>query len=85
MMSCLCHPHVMQTMMTWCSYNVNTNDVMPPHFYVAQMECEHWQHHGDVVCIICEPCDVTMGMCIARRGMAHVLQLKWVHLSIQMA
>ena len=42
MMSCLHHPHVMQTMMTWRSYNVNTNDVMPPHFYVAQMERECW-------------------------------------------
>ena len=64
MMSCLCHPNAMQTMMTLCSYNVNTNDIMPPRFYVAQMECECWQHHGDVVCIICEPCDVRMGMCI---------------------
>ena len=45
MMSCLHHPHVMQTMMTWCSYNVNTNDIMPPHSYMAQMEC----NVGDVM------------------------------------
>ena len=42
MMSCLCHPHAMQSMMTWCSYNANTNDVMPPRFYMARMECKHW-------------------------------------------
>ena len=30
MMSCLRHPHAMQTMMTWCSYNENTSDIMPP-------------------------------------------------------
>ena len=26
MMSCLHHPHVIQTMMMWCSYNANTNE-----------------------------------------------------------
>ena len=31
MISCLCHPHAMQTMMMWCSSNTNTNDIMPPH------------------------------------------------------
>ena len=35
MMSCLRQPHAMQTIMTWCSYNANTNDVMPPQSYVA--------------------------------------------------
>ena len=58
MMSCLHHPHEMQILMTWCSYNVNTNDIMPPHSNVAQMECECWLCHGDVVHIICAPCDV---------------------------
>ena len=41
MMSCLCHADVKQTMMMWCSCNVNTNDIMPPHSYVAQMECKY--------------------------------------------
>ena len=41
MMSCLCHANVKQTMITWCSGNVNTNDTMPHHSYVAQMECEY--------------------------------------------
>ena len=27
MMSCLRHPHAMRTIMTWCSYNANTNDM----------------------------------------------------------
>ena len=72
MMSCLRHPNVMQTMMTWCSYNTNTNDVMPHHSNMAQMECECWWHHGDVVCIISKPCDVTMGMCITHACMVHV-------------
>ena len=27
-------------MMTWCSFNVNTNAVMPPYSYMAQMECK---------------------------------------------
>ena len=35
MMSCLRHPHAMRTIMTWCSSNANTNDIMPPHSYVA--------------------------------------------------
>ena len=61
MLSCLHHPNAMRTMMTWCSYNVNTNDVMPHCFYVAQSEREQWCHHGDVVCIICGPCDIIMG------------------------
>ena len=37
MMSCLSHHPVMQTMMTWCSCKADTNDVMPPHSDVAQM------------------------------------------------
>ena len=45
MMSCLHHPHAMQTMMTWCSYNANTNDVIPPHFYM-----DEWNMNaGDVM------------------------------------
>ena len=39
MMACLCHANVKQTMMMLCSGNANTNDVMPHHCYVAQMEC----------------------------------------------
>ena len=35
MMSCLCHANAKQTMMTWSSANMNTNDVMPPYSYVA--------------------------------------------------
>ena len=50
-------------MMMWCSSNMNSNDIMPPHFYVEQMECEHKQHNDDVVHIICEPSDVTLDMC----------------------
>ena len=47
MMSCLCYAHAMQTMMTWCSYKANINDIMPPRFYVtscwacALHACEH--------------------------------------------
>ena len=36
MMSCLRHPHAMRTIMTWCSNNANTNDVMPPQSYVHE-------------------------------------------------
>ena len=52
--------------MTWCSYNTNTNDVMAPHSYVAQMEHERWCRYGDVVHTLCEPCDVTLGMHVSR-------------------
>ena len=62
MMSFLHHPHVMQTMLTWCCYNANSNEVMPPHLNMAQIEHELWKCHGDMVHIIWEPCDITMGM-----------------------
>ena len=45
MMTCLHHPHAKCTMMMTCSCNVNTNDIMPPHSYVAQMEV----NTGDVM------------------------------------
>ena len=44
MMSCLHHPHALRTIMMWCSYNANTNDVMAPHSYVVRME-----RVGDVI------------------------------------
>ena len=40
MMSCLHHANTKQTMMTWCSGNANTNDIMPHHSCLAQMECK---------------------------------------------
>ena len=35
MMSYLHHANAKQTMMMWCSSNVNTYDIMPPHSYMA--------------------------------------------------
>ena len=50
MMSCLCHPHVKQPMMMWCSCNMNTNDVMPPDSYVALTEKNpKWAQQGHKV------------------------------------
>ena len=46
MMSCLHHPHVMQTM--WCSFNVKTNDVMTPHSYMPQ-----WNVNASDIMVMC--------------------------------
>ena len=48
MMSCLHHPHVMQTMMMWCSFNVKTNDVMTPHSYMPQ-----WNVNASDIMVMC--------------------------------
>ena len=62
MMSCLCHANVKHTMMMWCSGNVNTNDIMPTHSYMAQMECKCQCHHDGDVHINSNPSDITSGM-----------------------
>ena len=35
MMSCVHHANAKQTMMIWCLSNMNTNEIMAPHSYVA--------------------------------------------------
>ena len=40
MMPCQRHSNVKQTMMMWCSWNANTNDVMPPDSYGGSNEME---------------------------------------------
>ena len=79
MMSCLHHANVKQTIMMWCSSNVDTNDIMPPHSNMNATDIMMmW------FALYANPSAVTSGMHDAcmHACMAHMLYVELTHLSI---